>query len=291
MRTFKYFSPKDVKSVCTLLSEHQGEAKIIAGGQSLVILLRQKLIHPTYLIDIKAIEELNYIQYDEKEGLRIGALTTHRTLETSPIVMREFFMLSEMETRLASFQVRNWGTLGGNLCHADFASDLSPTLIALDAEVKLTSLRGERKVKLSAFFKDHYETILRADELLTEIVIPAIPKNSGGVYRKANLIETDQGIAGVATFAVLDSDNKEICEYIRIVLGAVGAFPLKSKRAEELIRGQKVDDAIIEEAAQMSSEDCRPIADIHASEEYKREMIKVLVRKTVKKAISRGKAA
>jgi carbon-monoxide dehydrogenase medium subunit len=119
MKKFEYFSPQDVKEAYHLLSRYPEGAKIIAGGQSLLILLKQRLIRPSYLIDIKGISDLDYVRYDDRDGLRIGALTTHRTLETLPVVRERFFMLAEMEHRLASVQIRNWGTLGGNLCHGD----------------------------------------------------------------------------------------------------------------------------------------------------------------------------
>ena len=290
MKDFKYLSPQNVKEACTFLCQYPDEAKIIAGGQSLLILLKQMLISPSYLIDIKGLSELDYIRYDEKDGLRLGALTTHRALETSPIVREKFFMLAEMEKRLASVQIRNWGTLGGNLCHGDPASDLAPPLIALGSEVKLISLGGERVIRVEEFLKDYYETILKPDEILAEIHVPAAPRG-GGIYLKMGLRETDMALAGVATFLVLDSKDHKVCEDIRIVMGSVGSTPLRSAKAEEVLKGQKIGDQLIETAAQIVSEDSQPISDIHASEEYKREMIKVLVRRTVKEAMKRAMAA
>lgn len=290
MKNFEYLSPQNVKEACTFLSQYPDQAKIIAGGQSLLILLKQMLISPSHLIDIKGLSELDYIRYDEKDGLRIGTLTTHRALETSPIVREKFSMLAEMEKRLASVQIRNWGTLGGNLCHGDPASDLAPPLIALDADVTLTGPHGERVLKLEGFFKDYYETVLGGDEILTEIHVPAAPRG-GGIYLKMGLRETDMALAGVATFLVLDSKDNKVCESIRIVMGSVGSTPMRSAKAEESLMGQKINDPVIEGAAQILSEDCQPISDIHASEEYKREMIKVLVRRTVKEAMKRAMAA
>lgn len=274
---------------CALLSKYPEGAKVIAGGQSLLIILKQGLLSPDYLIDIRGISDLDYIRYDEKDGLRIGALTTHRALETSPIVRDRFFMLAEMEKRLASVQIRNWGTLGGNLCHGDPASDLAPPLIALGAEVKLVGSAGERVVKVEEFFKDYYETVLKSDEILTEIHVPVTP-NGGGIYLKTSLRETDMAVAGVATFLVLDLKTRRICEDIRIVMGSVGSTPLRSTKAEEVLRGQKIDDPLIEKAAQIASEDSQPISDIHASEVYKKEMVKVLVNRTVKGAMARAVA-
>jgi carbon-monoxide dehydrogenase medium subunit len=290
MKNFDYFSPQNVKEACSLLSQYPEEAKVIAGGQSLLIILKQRLISPSYLIDIKGIKNLDYIRYDEKDGLRIGALTTHRALETSPVVREKFFMLAEMEKRLATIQIRNWGTLGGNLCHGDPSSDLAPPLIALGAEVKLTGLKGERVVKLEAFFKDYYETALGSDEIMTEIHIPPIPRG-GGIYMKTSLRETDMALVGVATFVVLDSKDRKLCQDVRIVMGSVGPRPMRSTKAEDLMRGQKVDDRVMEKVAKAASEDAEPISDIHGSEEYKKEMVKVLVRRTLKEAISMAETA
>lgn len=286
----KYLPAQNVKEACALLSQYGEEAKILGGGQSLVLLLRQKLIVPSYLIDIKGISDLDYIRYDERDGLRIGALTTHRALETSPIVKEKFFMLAEMERRLASVPVRNWGTVGGNLCHADPASDLAPSLIALGAEVKLTGPNGERVVDLEEFFLGFFETVLKPDEILTEIHIP----DSGmgdGIYMKFTHRETDLSIIGVATFFTPDEQGYDVCHDIRIVMGSVGSTPLRAKKAEERIRGQKVDDGIIEEAALISSEESQPTSDMNGSEAYKREIVKVLVRRTVKEAMARAMAA
>lgn len=290
MKIPEYFAPQNVKEACALLSKYPEEAKVFAGGQSLLIILKQGLISPSFLIDIKGIKDLDYIRYDDKDGLRIGALTTHRTLETSSVVREKFFMLAEMERRLASIQIRNWGTLGGNLCHGDPASDLAPPLITLGAEVKLEGPAGERVVKLEEFFKDYYETVLTSDEILTEIHIPVSPQG-GGVYLKMGIRETDMALAGVATFLVLDLKNRRICKDIRIVMGSVGSTPLRSTKAEEALKGQEVNDRLVEKAAQIASEDSQPVSDIHASEEYKREMVKVLVRRTVKEAMTRAVAA
>jgi carbon-monoxide dehydrogenase medium subunit len=290
MKDFEYFSPQNVKEACNLLSQYSEEAKVVAGGQSLLIILKQRLITPNYLIDIKGISDLDYIRYDGKDGLRIGALTTHRTLEISPVVREKFFMLAEMEKRLATIQIRNWGTLGGNLCHGDPASDLAPPLIALGAELKLTGPKGERVVNLEDFFKDYYETVLESVEILSEIHVPA-PAKGGGIYMKTSLRETDMALAGMATFVVLDSKDKKLCKDVRMVLGSVGPTPIRSKKAEEVLKGRKIDDRAMDEAAQIASEDSQPISDIHGSDEYKREMVKVLARRTLKEAISRAEAS
>ena len=177
MKDFEYFAPKTVEESLSLLSQYKGEAKIIAGGQSMLVVMRQGLLAPEYVVDIKGITALDYITYDEKEGLRIGALTTHRAIEKSPIIQKHFRVLSEMERNLATIQTRNWGTIGGNLCHGDPAGDPAPVLIALDAKLKLKSLSGERIVAMEEFSKDILEVDLEPDEMLIEIQVPT-PKPS-----------------------------------------------------------------------------------------------------------------
>jgi carbon-monoxide dehydrogenase medium subunit len=177
---FEYFNPKTLEEALKLLSKYgEEECKVIAGGQSLVILMKQRLITPKYLIDIKGVSDLDYIRFDEKEGLKIGALATHRAIEKSPVMQSKFNILAEMEQNLSSVETRNWGTIGGNVAHGDTAGDPTPVLIALNARVKITSISGERIVDAEDFTLDYFETALRHDELLTEIQIPVLPPNSG----------------------------------------------------------------------------------------------------------------
>jgi carbon-monoxide dehydrogenase medium subunit len=287
MNTFEYMPAKTVKEACDLLTQHGAEAKILGGGQSLVNLIKQGFVSPSTIIDIKGITDLDYIHYDEKDGLRIGALTTHRSLETSALVQDKFFMLAEMEHTLASIPVRNWGTLGGNLAHADPASDLAPTLMALGAEVTMAGSNGVRVINLDDFFIDFFETALRPDELLTEIHVPNSGKG-GGIYSKFALRATDLAVVSVASHLIVDPENSALCKDIRIVMGSVGPTPMRSKRGEDLLKGQTIDDTLIEEVARLSAEDAQPTTDINGSEQYKREIVHVLVRRNIKEAAARA---
>jgi carbon-monoxide dehydrogenase medium subunit len=289
MNTFEYMPAKTVKEACELLSKYGEKAKILGGGQSLVNLMKQDFVSPSYIIDIKEISDLDYIRYDEKDGLRIGALTTHRSLETSPLVQDKCFMLAEMEHTLASVAVRNWGTLGGNLAHADPASDLAPTLMALGAEVAVTGSNAERVISLDDFFIGYFETALRPDELLTEIHVPNSGQGSG-IYSKFALRATDLAVVSVAAHLIFDPNNSDLCKDVRIVMGSVGPTPLRAKRGEDLLKGQTIDDTLIEEAARLSAEDAQPTTDINGSEEYKREIVHVLVRRSIKEAKARASA-
>ncbi len=290
MENFKYFAAKDVKEACSLLSRYGEEAKILSGGQSLVSMMKQGLIMPLYIIDVKGILELDYIRFNEKDGLVIGAMTTHRSIEKSDIIKDNFPMLSDMELTLASMAVRNWATVGGSLCGADPASDLAPCLMALDAKITLTSASGERVVLLEDFIIDSFETVLGEDEILTQIQIPAKAAKGGGIHTKFARRATDLGIASVAAHITLDESDPETCNDIRIVLGAVDIFPQRYKQAEDLIKGKKINDEVIEKAAQAVFENCQPTDDMNGTEEYKREISRVLVIRNVKEAFDRARS-
>ncbi len=287
MDNFQYCPAKNVKEACDLLSQYGQEAKLLGGGQSLVNLMKQNFVSPAYIIDIKGLSELDYIRYDEKDGLRIGALSTHRAVETSDVVKENFAMLAEMERTLASVAVRNWGTVGGSLAHADPASDLAATLLALGARVTLTRSAGDRVVSLDEFFVDYFETALQPDELLTEIHIPNSGRGKGFYYKFAQRA-TDLAVVGVAVYLILDPDDQNLCRDIRIVMGSVGPTALRSRKGENLLKGQAITDTLIEEVARVSAEDAQPTTDINGSEEYKRELVHVLVTRSIKEAASRN---
>ncbi len=287
MNQFEYVPATSAGEAVALLSRYGEEAKLLGGGQSLVGLIKQNLVFPSHLIDIKGVAELDYIRYEPGDGLRIGALTTHRSLEKSAVVNERFFMLAEMEHTLASAPVRNWGTVGGNLSHADPASDLAPALLALGAEVTLAGPDGDRVVNLDDFFVDFFETAIRHDELLTEIHVPDSGPGGGKYYKFARRA-TDLAIASVAVHLTVAPDARDTCKDFRIAMGAVGSTTMRSKRAEDILRGQKIKDALIEEAALLSSEDARPTTDINGSEAYKREVLRVIAKRAIKEAVKRS---
>ena len=290
IRDFEYFAPKKLKEALTLLYKYQDECKVICGGQSLLILMRQGLVAPKYLIDIKGISELSYIKSDAKKGLRIGALTTHRVIEKSPKMRDGFVVLAEMENRLASIQTRNWGTIGGNLCHADPAGDPAPVLIALNATLSMASVRGKRNMAVEDFCLDYFETALEPGELLTEIQIPVVPPHTGTAYTKFNVIESDLATVGVAVSITLGAGDG-ICRDARIALGAAAPTPMRAKQAEAVLRGKKITDNLLKEAGEVASTEAEPISDIYASEEYRRELVRVLVKRVGKEALARAKQA
>ena len=287
IKDFEHFAPKTLDEALTLLDKYREECKIIAGGQTLIILMRQGLVAPKYIIDIKRISELNYIN-PEKDGLKIGALTTHRAIEKSPVMRNGLRILAEMESRLSYIQTRNWGTIGGSLCNADPAGDAAPVLMALNASVKTASVKGERTMALEDFFVDYHKTALEPGELLAEIQIPPVPPHTGNVYEKFNIIEGHLAIVGVAVSITLKSGNG-VCDSARIALGASATTPMRAKQAEEVLRGKKITDALLKKAGQTASAEAEPISDISASDEYRRELVRVMVTRIGKEAFARAK--
>ncbi len=289
IRDFVYLKTNTVEEALDLIDQHKEDYKVICGGQSLLILMRQGLVSPEYLIDIKSVEELNIIQFDEKEGLRIGATTTHRTVELSPLVKERYPVLVDMEENLASIQTRNWGTIGGNLCHGDPAGDPGPVFMALNGSVKIASKQKTRTLPLDEFFIDYFETALEEGELLLEVQLPPIPPRTAVAYEKFNIIKNDQGIISVAASITLNNDGLS-CKDARIVLGAAAPAPIRAKETEKLLVGEKISKGLLEKAGKKASEEADPVADIHASEEYRRHLVGVLTKKMVEKAWEQAKA-
>jgi carbon-monoxide dehydrogenase medium subunit len=287
IRDFTYLKPSSLSEALKMLKDYGEEAKIICGGQSLLILMRQGMVTPSYLMDIKHLDELRYIRFDERNGARIGATATHREIERSPLLRQHYPVLPEMERRLATIQTRNWGTIGGNLAHADPAGDPGPVLVALGASVTLKSLDGERTIPLEEFFVDYFETALRKDEILYEVSIPKPQRRSACTYTKFNLIESDMGIVSCACFVALE--DGEVMKDVKIVLGNAGPVPLRARRAEEMLKGKRGDEGLFEEVAKVCSEDSQPVTDIHASEEYRRHLVYVLAKRMLRKAFSEAK--
>jgi len=285
---FNYLRPNTVKEAFALLKKHQDDGKVICGGQSLLIIMRQGLVAPEYVIDIKGLAELDYITYDDATGLRLGATTTHREIEFSDIIGQKYPVLKQMEEKLASIQVRNWGTIGGNLAHADAAGDPAPVLIALDAMVKVGGAEGERTMPLEAFYTDLFETALEPGEIIVEVQVPPPRSKTATVYQKFNLLESDQGIVAVAVTIGLDEDDT--CKHARVVLGNGAPTTIRARTAEEALIGKKLDDTVFAAVGQAAADDSSPVGDIHASEEYRRHLIQVLTRRMAKAAFAQARS-
>lgn len=289
IRDFNYLKAKTIEDALDLIDKHKEDYKIICGGQSLLILMRQGLVAPEYLIDIKNVQELDYIKFNKKEGLKIGATTTHREIERSSLIKKHYEVLMDMEENLASIQTRNWGTIGGNLAHADPAGDPGPVFIAMNATVKMANKERERTMRLEEFFIDYFETALEDDELLLEVRIPVAAPKTSVAYEKFNIIKNDQGVVSVAA-AVTLSDDGLSCQDVRIVLGAAAPIPMRAKKAEQMLIGKKLNDRLLDKVAKKTSEEADPVDDIHATEAYRRHLVTALTRRIVKKAWEKAKA-
>ncbi len=283
---FEYLAPKTVKEACKLLSKYRGRAKVIAGGTDLLVKMKNREQTLQYLVGIKNISDLDYIHYNPVVGLRIGAFTSHQSLANSPIIRDKFAILAMAAAEIGSPQIRNMGTVGGNLCNALPSADTASPLIALKAKVKLVNHKRERTIVLEKFFTGPGETVLRDDELLTEIQVPSLPPCTGGTYLKLY----SRGAVDIATVGVaciLTLGENENCEDARIVLAAVAPTPLRAKLAEEVIKGKKIENGIVEEAAQTAFDEAKP----RSSPEYKREMVRVLTKQAIMQSLEKAKQA
>ena len=288
MKNFDYLEPTTVAEACVLLRQHSGEAKIFAGGSHLTILMKQGLYQPKALVNIKKIPELKGMRFDSIEGLIIGALVTHRELETSTLVKEKFPVLCEAEREVANIRVRNMGTVGGNLASGEPLTDLSQIFISLDGKARITGPNGQRTIAIEDLFVDFYTTSLAEDEILTQVVIPSLPARSGIEYiRFSSSSVVDKPSAGVAVRFTLEAGSETV-QAGRIVLGCVGATPVRARKAEAFVTGKKLTSELAEEAGGIASQECSPTSDLRGSEEYKRAIVRTLVKRAAEKAYERA---
>ncbi len=288
IKDFEYFAPQKLDKALALLEKYE-DSKVIAGGQSLLIIMKQGLVAPEYVIDIKGLTELDYIKSGRDGKLRIGALTTHHSIEYSPLMIGPLSVLAQMEKRLASPQTRNWGTIGGNIAHGDPAGDPAPVLMSLDARIKLSKVGHERFVPISEFYRDYFESVMEHNELITEIEIPKQPARTGTAYTKFNQIDSEMATVGTAVAITLSANG--MCGEVRIALGAVAPTPIRAKQAEAVLKGKKPTEALFEKAGIVAAGETEPILDINATAEFRREIVKVLVKRVCAEACSRAKEA
>jgi carbon-monoxide dehydrogenase medium subunit len=283
VKPFEYRAPTSLPEAIELLAEQGDEAKLIAGGTALVIMMKQELVQPAYLVDLGRVAGLAGIQATEN-GLVIGALTTHRELETSPVVSRHLPSLAETFSRVATIRVRNMATIGGNLAHGDPNLDPPVTLLALGASVKLAGSDVDRVLPLDELFVDYYETAVEPTEILTEIEIPYLPPRTTAVFTKFTpRTEDDYGTVNVAVRLTADASG-ERCEAVRIALGAVSSTCLRATDAEAALLGQPLEEEAFREVAALARAQTDPIADLRGSAEYKQEMAEVFVRRALTRA-------
>jgi carbon-monoxide dehydrogenase medium subunit len=290
MNPFAFHAPETPEEVLTLLHEHGDEAKLIAGGTGLVIMMKQRLVMPDTLISLHRLRGLAEIEETQGE-VRLGARLTHRVAETSPLLQARLPVLADTYRQVATVRIRNVATIGGALAHADPNQDPPVTLLALDARVQLTSAGGSREVPLEAFFTDYYETVLRPDELLTAIHVPLPQPHTGSVYVKfLPRTADDYATVGVAATVRLEPTTAT-CQDCRIAMGSVGSTPLRAHQAEALVRGQQLSPELLREAGAAAQQHTDPISDARGSAAYKRAMSGTFVRRALAQAWQQALAA
>lgn len=283
---FNYESPQTLDEAISLLQKHGEEAKILSGGHSLIPMMKLRFASPEYLIDINGIPGLSYIK--EEAGLiKIGALTREVELEHSDLLKKYFPIFSDVTKQIADPQVRNRGTIGGNLAHGDAANDHPAVMLALNATVIATGPDSVRSIPIDEFFFGFYQTALQHGEILTEIQIPIPPKGTSSAYHKLERKVGDYATAGCAVQITVD--NKGICTAAGIGLTNVNVTPLRAVRSEQALIGKPITDTSIAEAAKFASEDCNPSSDLRGSDEYKRHCVAVLIKRMVHLAQERIK--
>ncbi len=285
MRRFELALPRDVDEVVRVLSERGPDTKLLAGGTDLLPQLKNGLLKPACVVDLSGVSRVRALHADAG-GLRVGAAVSARTLERDATTRRVYTSLAESGALVGSVQVRNLATLGGNLCNAAPSADMAPPLLALDAEAVIAGPRGERRVPLTDFFTGVRRTVLAADEVLLELVLPVPGARSGGQYlRHTPRRELDIAVVGVASQLTL-SDG--VCAKARIALAAVAPVPLRARAAEQALEGKPVTPEAIERAAELAVGAAEPISDQRGSADYRRHLVHVLTRRTLRTALTRA---
>jgi carbon-monoxide dehydrogenase medium subunit len=309
MRKFEYLKPKTLDETIALLNQYGKKASLIAGGTDTIVMIKQKTMAPDLLISLQGIPGLNQIQCDGT--LRIGPMVTHRAIEKSELIRKQFSALADAVDVLGSIQIRNVATIGGNICTAAPSADTVPPLMVLGAQVKLKSAKSERTIPIEQFFVGPGETALQQAEILTEISIPKPLPNTGSSYWKHQRRQAlDLPILGVAVLLSLDKAtvtnpdilsttspistllhslerDEVVCKEIRIALGVAAPTPMRTIKAETLLRGKKISDEILEEVAETAAKEAQPRDSIRGEAWYRRDMVKVFVKRMAMKSIER----
>jgi len=285
LRDFEYYTPESVEEACRVLAEHGSKARAIAGGTDLLVKMKNDLLAPEVLVGIGHLPELKKIEHVPGKGVVIGAGVTHNDIQNSKVLQEKYLSVAEAAHQLANNQVRNLGTVGGNISNAVPSADLPPILIALDTTARIVGTGGERTLPLEEVFTGPNQTVLRDDELITEFIIPD-NGFTGSTYLKYSLRASGAlALVGVAAAVMLEDD---LLKDVRIVLGAVSPVPMRTINAENMLRGKPVNTGLFEEAGVVASAICRPISDIRASAEYRMDMVRIYTRRALQKAVAEG---
>jgi carbon-monoxide dehydrogenase medium subunit len=309
MKKFDYFKPKTLDEALTLLAQYGEKAKLIAGGTDVIVMIKQKTMAPDVLVSLQGIPGLNQIQYNG--SLSIGPMVTHRAIEKSEVIKKNFSALADAVDSLGSVQIRNVATIGGNICTAAPSADTATPLLVLGAQVKVKSAKGERTLPIEEFFKGPGETVLKTGEIVERLLIPELLPITGSAYYKLQRrLALDLPILGVSVLLSLDKDkvtcsdmlctaspistllhkmeeDEIICRDVRIALGVAAPTPMRALKAEALLRGKKLSDELLEEVAQLASQEAQPRDTLRGEAWYRKDMVRVLVKRMAMKSIER----
>lgn len=284
---FEYYAPTSIEQALAHLSEHGYDAKVLAGGQSLIPMMNFRLAQPSVLIDLNNIPELAYIRPNENGGLRIGTMTRHSQVEKQGLVAKRAPLLFEAMPQIATTQIRSRGTIGGSIAHADPSAELVAVSVAVGARLKIQGQSGERWVSAQDFFLGMFTTLLEPDEILAEIELPPMPPRTGWALLEISRRPHDFAMVGVAVLVTLGKDN--LCQDARLVYLSVGDGPVEAQQAAQSLRGRSPTPETLREAAETAaSVDIDPGSDIHASAEYRRHLAKILTQRALSQAFERA---
>jgi CO/xanthine dehydrogenase FAD-binding subunit len=286
--SFKYYAPTTVQETLAILAKHNYDAKVLAGGQSLIPMMNFRLAQPSILVDLNNVAELSYIRPAKEGGLLVGAMTRQRQVEHDPLVAERVPMVHEAMPKIAYPQIRSRGTFGGSLAHADPSAELPAISVALNARFRVRSQAAERWVPADGFFLGFFTTVLEPHELLMEVALPPLPPRSGWSFLEVARRHHDFALVGVA--AAVSLDGKEQCQQVKLVFFSVGDGPVVAQQAAEILRGQAPTAEAIREVAEVAArDDVDPSSDINASAEYRRHLVSVLGRRALTQAFERAR--
>ena len=287
LKPFDYFEPGTVKEAVKLLSTHGEKAQVLAGGIDLIPRMRKGAIKADYLINIQNIPELEYIKDGGAKGLKFGAMARLHSLETSKEVQKSYPILYEAVHQITSVQTKYMGTAVGNICVGTPASDVATVLLALDAELMIAGVNGERTEPMPKFYVDYLRTSLKRGELVTGVLLPNPTNGMGTAF--LNLVRTHADIAKISV-AIAITVEKDICKEARIAIGSAAPTIFRATKAEAVLKGQKINSEAITKAAETAAGETKPITDLRSTAEYRKEMARVLVTRALEKALERAKA-
>ena len=287
MNNFDYHAPTSLEETFDLLGTYGDDAHLMAGGTALILLMQQGLVQPGHVVSLRGVKDLQGIRRTPEGGLQIGAMATHRQAEVAPEVSAYCPALANNFSRVATIRIRNQGTVGGNLAHADPAQDPPPMLIALGGEAVVSSKQGQRRIPLDEFFVDFFETSLQPGEILLHVDLPPLPANTRVTYKKF-LPRTQDDYATVSVAAALRLGADNTCQDVRVALGAAATTPVHARNVENALRGQKLDADKIKEAAALVRDEVDPLDDLRGSAGYKREMARVWTQRALQELLDGG---